>query len=261
MEISVWILLVSLTLLLFVAHMSHPTCRRFLREGFAAVDYKKPSVDLTTEPDFMTFYKFHLSACELWDAILEEVMKNECADPAVPCPAKATYINKLAATYREKNPGACFINCEKKWDAKSSLADLLEAVPENISCYRDTLEYIVSKSTEIIKQVTEAMERIPSYFTDYQATVICKTDKTGKTQCTDDKGAIYTPQAPVKGGDEQAALQLKQTNTIIGRCRVMATEIPELKDLIAQAKENVGLLKEVQKKAKDGTLLPAPAKT
>ena len=261
MEISVWILLVSLTLLLFVAHMSHPTCRRFLREGFAAVDYKKPSVDLTTEPDFMTFYKFHLSACELWDAILDEVMKNDCADPATPCPNKAGYIVKLQGEYRKTKSDACFINCSKQWDAKSSLAVLLEVVPENISCYRDTLEYIVTKSTEIIKKVTDAMEQIPSYFTDYQATVTCKTDKTGKTQCTDDKGAIYIPQASVKGGDEQAALQLKQTNTIIGRCRVMAAEIPELKDLIAQAKENVGLLKEVQKKAKDGTLLPAPAKT
>ena len=106
------------------------------------------------------------------------------------------------------------------------------------------------------------MSQIPSYFADYQATVTCKTDSAGKTQCADDKGAIYTPQQqPPKGGSEQATRQIKQTNTIIGRCRVMAAEIPDLTELITTAKKNVALLKEVQKKAKDGTLLPAPAKT
>jgi hypothetical protein len=55
--------------------------------------------------------------------------------------------------------------------------------------------------------------------------------------------------------------QLSQTNQIIGRCRVMHTEIPKLQQLFAQAKKNVDLLKEIKKKAQDGSLLPPPAKT
>jgi len=261
MEYSIGVLLLLLFLLLFVAHMSHPLSRRYLTEGFV-VDYTKASVDLNTEPDFVAFLAFHKEVCALWDAIITEVMKNDCVDPANPCPDREAYIAKLADDYNANNPPQCFLKCNKTWDANSSLEDLLEAVPENINCYRGTLTYVLNKSNEIIQQVKDAMAQIPPQgFADYQAQITCSTDKKGVTQCKDAKGAIYTPQAPSKTNISEAAKkQLDQTNKIIGRCRVMTTAIPTINKLMVAAKQNVELLKEVQKKAKNGQLLPEPAK-
>ena len=241
--------------------MSHPLSRRFLTEGFV-VDYTKASVDLTTEPDFMAFYKFHLEVCALWNTIVDEVMKNDCVDPENPCPGRDAYIAKLEKDYNDNNPPVCFLHCNKTWDAKSSLEDLLEAVPENINCYRGTLTYVLNKSNEIIQQVKDAMDRIPPQgFADYQAQITCSTDKKGVTQCKDAKGDIYTPQAPSKTNvDAAAKKQLDETNKIIGRCRVMTTAIPTINKLMVAAKQNVEILKEVQRKAKNGQLLPEPAK-
>jgi hypothetical protein len=274
MEYSIGILLLLLFLLLFVAHMSHPLSRRFLTEGFV-VDYTKPSVDLTTEPDFMAFYTFHGQVCALWNAIIEEVMKNDCVDPANPCPAKPAYIAKMKELYNTANKDSipiCFIDCDKAWDAKSSLEDLLEAVPETIKCYTGTLTFVLNKSNEIIKQVNEALSQIPPQgFTDYQTQITCSILANGTTQCKDSKGDIYMPQKQQQQQQQQqqsqasasdaAKKQLAQTNQIIGRCRIMNTEIPKLKQLLEQAKKNVELLKEVKKKAQDGSLLPPPAKT
>jgi hypothetical protein len=241
--------------------MSHPLSRRYLTEGFV-VDYTKASVDLTTEPDFMMFYQFHTDVCALWNAIIDEVMKNDCVDPDHPCPDRQTYIAKLENDYNANNPPQCFLHCDKTWDAKSSLEDLLERMPENINCYRGTLTYVVSKSNDIIKQVNDAMAQIPPQgFADYKAEILCSPTNKGPTQCKDAKGDIYVAQPPSKTNSAEAAKkQLDQTNKIIGRCRIMATAIPELNQLMALAKQNVGHLKEVQQKAKNGQLLPEPAK-
>jgi len=261
MKYSIGVLLLCLFLLLFVAHMSHPLSRRFLTEGFV-VDYTKPSVDLTTEPDFMAFYKFHLEVCALWNTIIDEVMKNDCVDPANPCPGREAYIAKLEADYNANNPPQCFLKCDKAWDAKSSLEVLSEAVPDNINCYRGTLTYVLNKSNEIIKQVNDAMAKIPPQgFADYKAEILCSPDKKGPTKCKDAKGDIYVVQAPNKANSAEAAKkQLDQTNKIIGRCRVMTTAIPTINKLMVAAKQNVEQLKIVQEKAKSGQLLPEPAK-
>ena len=241
-------------------------------EGFDAVDYTKPAVDLTTEPDFMAFYKFHLEVCALWNEVIDESMKNDCVDPSNPCPAKPDYIKNLQATYIQSKGGTnvCFIHCDKAWDAKSSLADLLEAVPMNINCYSGTLQFVVDKTTEIINQVNDAMSKIPPQtesYADYKTTINCKTDDKGTTECTDDKGNVYVQKATQQNQQSQEQqlevtdLALKQkndTNTVIGRCRTMMAEIPELKQLMKQASENVETLKVLQQKAKNGTLLPNP---
>jgi hypothetical protein len=241
--------------------MSHPLSRRFLTEGFV-VDYTKPSVDLTTEPDFMAFYKFHLEVCALWNTIIDEVMKNDCVDPANPCPGREAYIAKLEADYNANNPPQCFLKCNKVWDAKSSLEVLSEAVPDNINCYRGTLTYVLNKSNEIIKQVNDAMAKIPPQgFADYKAEILCSPDKKGPTKCKDAKGDIYIVQPPNKANSAEAAKkQLDETNKIIGRCRVMTTAIPTINKLMVAAKHNVEQLKIVQQKAKSGQLLPEPAK-
>jgi hypothetical protein len=233
-----------------------------LTEGFV-VDYTKASVDLTTEPDFMAFYKFHLEVCDLWNTIVDEVMKNDCVDPENPCPGRDAYIAKLEKDYNDNNPPVCFLHCNKTWDAKSSLEDLLEAVPENINCYRGTLTYVLNKSNEIIQQVKDAMAKIPPQgFADYQAQITCSPDGKGPTRCKDAKGDIYVVQAPSNKTNttEAAKKQLDETNKIIGRCRVMTTAIPTINKLMVAAKQNVEILKEVQKKAKNGQLLPEPAK-
>jgi len=249
--------------------MSHPLSRQFLTEGFV-VDYSKASVDLTTEPDFMAFYTFHGQVCVLWNAIVEEVMKNDCVDPANPCPEKSVYITTMKTLYNTDNPPVCFINCDKPWDAKSSLEDLLDAIPDKIDCYRGTLTYILNKSNAIMKQVNDSLSQIPPQgFADYQTQITCSKLANGSTQCKDSKGDVYTPQQQSQQSQQQsqtsvseaAKKQLSQTNQIIGRCRVMHTEIPKLKQLLEQAKKNVEILKEIKKKAQDGSLLPPPAKT
>ena len=55
----------------------------------------------------------------------------------------------------------------------------------------------------------------------------------------------------------EAKEQLDKTNKIIGRCRVMTSSIPALKQLMDQAKNNIVYLKGMQKKAESGELLPS----
>jgi hypothetical protein len=267
MDLSIWMILLILGTLLFVVHLSHPTSRRFLFEGFA--DTLKPSVDLAKEPDFMTFYNFHTQVCTLWNDIIDEVMKNDCVE--TPCPPKATYIKNLMKSYnldarKAGQPTISFINCEKQWSPTSTLAELLAGVPTNINGYKGTLQYIVNKSSAIIGQVTDAMSQIPtiSSFADYQTTIDCTTDANGNSVCLDSNGNVYTEQQPSQKQGQQKQQQkqsqpqqeqIDATNQILGRCRSMNPELPELTALLNQAKKNVDQLKCLQASAKDGSLI------
>ena len=249
MEYSIRIFLLLLFLLLFlflfVAHMSHPLRRRFLTEGFEE-DYSKPSVDLKMEPDFMAFYDFHREVCKLWDTIIDKVMENDCYEKN--CPDKQTYITELETTYNKISPDICFIHCDKSWDAGSSLDDLLEAIPENINCYRGSLTYIVNESVRIIMKLKKALEEGNiSGFADYHSL-----PEEGFAQIqsqTQTKAEIPLP--------PDAKQQLDKTNKIIGRCRVMTSSIPALKQLMTRARNNIAYLKQMQKKAENGELLPS----
>jgi hypothetical protein len=270
MNTSLWIILV-LILFLFVVYLSNPLSRRLLREGFA-VDYSKPAVDLTKEPEFMAFYKFHTEVCALWNNVIDEIMKNDCVDPESKCPPKPQYINNLKTSYNETAaPKICFSPCETLWSPTSSLKELDVAIPSNINCYKGTLQYIVEKSQEMITKVQDAIARIPSQdsFADYEATINCKTDAKGTATCTDPNGNTYISQQPkspqkdklLQSEQDQLTQQINATNKIIVKCRTMNTEIPELKAIMAQAKTNVEQLRKIKQQAQDGTLLPAPAKT
>jgi len=247
-----------LFILLFVIHISHPSTRRFLFEGFE--DYSKPSIDLTTEPDVMAFYKFHTDVCVLWNTIITEVMKNDCVDPANACPSKPVYIKNLLDKYNKDGNQDCFVRCETPWTPASSLEELEAGIPQNIKCYKGTLKYIRDKSSEILQTAQTALEAIPpvSAFADYQTTIDCK-----GTTCTDSKGAVYEqkesqkqkPPEQLSQSDEQKK-QVERTKQIVGRCKIMNTEIPELKSLMGQAISNVEKLAILKKKAQDGTLLP-----
>jgi hypothetical protein len=229
--------------------MSHPLRRRFLTEGFEE-DYSKPSVDLTTEPDFMGFYTFHTEVCKLWDAVIDKSMENDCTEQK--CPEKDIYIKNLETLYKKTSPDACFIQCNKSWDAKSSLDDLLEAIPENIKCYQGTLTYILNQSkTMIIKLKSALADANISAFADYHSLSeegFAQIQIQSQTQ-TQTKAEMPMP--------PEAKEQLDKTNKIIGRCRVMTSSIPALKQLMDQSKKNIVYLKGMQKKAESGELLPS----
>ena len=262
MNTSLWIVLAVLIILLFVTYLSHPLTRRFLREGY--IDYSKPAVDLTKEQEFMAFYTFHMDVCALWNNVIDEIMKNDCADPETKCPPKPEYITNLKKAYNEMtSPKICFSPCETPWSPTSSLKELEVAIPQNINCYKGTLQYIVEKSQEMITKVQDAMGRIPPQdsFADYQAMINCKSDEKGLATCTDSNGNTYTSQKSTKADQDQLTQQINATNRIISKCRSMNAEIPALNALMAQAKQNVDQLRQIKKQAEDGTLLPAPAKT
>lgn len=262
MNTSLWIVLGVLIIFLFVTYLSNPLTRRFLREGY--IDYSKPAVDLTKEQEFMAFYKFHTDVCALWNNVIDEIMKNDCVDPASNCPPKPQYITNLKKTYNETaSPQICFSPCETLWSPTSSLKELDVAIPQNINCYKGTLQYIIEKSQEMLTKVQDAMGRIPSQdsFADYQATINCKSDEKGLATCTDPNGTVYTSQKSTKADQDLLTQQINETNKIISKCRSINAEIPALKALMAQAKQNVDQLRQVKKQAEDGTLLPAPAKT
>ena len=282
MDYSIWILIGLLVALLFVVHLSHPTTRRFLFEGFATIDYTKPSVDLSQTPDFMAFYKFHAEVCELWNKVITEVMKNDCGQPCPAtdkskdcvdfskCPPKAQYIATLKMNYNidrktVSKPPACFIDCDIPWDANSTLTVLAKVVPADISCYRGTLEFVLDESQKIIAQVKDAFSQVPAIggFADYTTSITCSPDANGINSCQDENGTIYVEQTPKQQAVQQQVVQTmteaqKQetdTNQIIAKCKVITAEIPEMKELLAQATKNVAYLLKLQKYAKDGTLI------
>ena len=296
MDKSIWIgiSLITLLILLFVVHISNPITRTLLMEGFAVNDYTKPAIDLTTEPDFVAFLKFHQEVCVLWNSIIDESMKNDCIDPnspemvqakkdaeskvgtraatenaaapepaTSPCPSKPIYIKNLLPAFRmlTKNQNTCFIECEKMWDATSTLADLLVAIPPNINCYKGTLQFIVFKTTAILNKANEEIDKIKEGYADYDTKINCKVDAVKGTACTDPDGNIYIKQQKRDTRSPQQisdliAKQKADTNTIIGRCRNMMTEIPNLKQLMKQANDNIEALKTLKKKAESGELLP-----
>jgi hypothetical protein len=213
--------------------MSHPSNRQFLVDGFVPVDYSKPSVDLSKDPDFMAFYNFHTEVCSLWNAVIDEVMKNDCAAPDANCPAKPQYIKKLASAYdATQSSPTCFVQCDSTWSHTSTLAELDAVMPKDISCYRGTLEFIINKSTDVINQVQSALSNIPSGFENYSAQQIQdNADKLNK--------------------------QIASTNKIIGRCQMINRQLPELNNLLAQARQLVKQLQKIKQDAENGTLLPA----
>ena len=232
MKRSKWLLLLILFVLLFVIYMSHPSNRQFLLDGFVSVDYSKPSVDLSKDPDFMAFYTFHTEVCRLWNAVIDEVMKNECAAPDANCPAKPEYVKKLSSAYdTTQSSPSCLVQCESTWSQKSTLAELDAAIPKDIKCYRGTLDFIISKSTDVINQVQTALNDIPSAFVDY-------TEKEKQENA------------------DKINKQITSTNAIIGRCQTMNRQIPELTSKLAQAKQLVEQLQKIKKDAENGTLLP-----
>ena len=213
--------------------MSHPVNRQFLVDGFVPVDYSKPSVDLSKDPDFMAFYTFHKEVCRLWNVVIDEVMKNECAAPDANCPSKPEYIKNLAATYdKTQSSPVCFIQCDSTWSHKSTLDQLDTAIPTNINCYRGTLDFIITKSTDVINQVQTALSNIPSAFVDY-------TEKEKQENA------------------DKINKQIASTNAIIGRCQTMNRQIPELTSKLAQAKQLVEQLQKIKQDAESGKLLPA----
>jgi len=232
------------------------------------VDYTKPAVDLSKEKEFMAFYKFHTNVCALWNDVIDEIMKNDCVDPASKCPPKPQYITNVKNTFNETaSPKICFAPCETQWGPTSSLKELELAIPEKIDCYKGTLQYIVDKSQEMITKVEDAMARIPApdSFADYQATINCKSDANGAAICTDANGNTYIAQKPKPQELEQSeqdllAQQIASTNKVITRCRFMNSEIPALNALGARAKANVDKLHKIKQKAENGDLLPPPAK-
>jgi len=284
MDYSIWILIGLLVAFLLVVHLSHPITRRFLFEGFVAIDYTKPSVDLSQDPDFMAFYEFHTEVCELWNKVITEVMKNTCGDASLckdpkvdcgdkwmaGCPPKAQYIATLKMNYNldrkmaSKLP-ACFIECDTEWDANSTLSVLSKVVPANIKCYRGALEFILDESNKIIAQVKDAFSQIPAIggFADYTTTITCNPDANGINSCQDENGTIYVEQTPKQQEVQQQVVQnmseVQQqeaaTNQIIAKCKVINAEIPEVKELLAQAIERVAYLLKLQMYAKDGTLI------
>jgi hypothetical protein len=242
--------------------LSNPLTRRFLREGF--IDYSKPAVDLSKEKEFMAFYKFHTNVCALWNDVIDEIMKNDCVDPAANCPPKPQYITNVKNTFNETAaPKICFAPCETQFSSTSTLKELDKAIPDNVKCYRGTLQYVVDKSQEMITKVQDAMARIPPQdsFADYQATINCKPDAKGAAICTDTNGNTYIAQKSATGSEQDLlAEQIAATNKIISRCRFMNSEIPALNALMAQAQTNVDELRKIKKKAENGDLLPPPTK-
>ena len=270
MDYSIWILMGLLVTLLFVVHLSHPITRRFLFEGFVAIDYTKPSIDLSQDPDFMAFYEFHAEVCELWNKVVDEVMKNACVDPTSNCPPKPQYIATMKMNYNldrktVSKPPACFIDCDTEWDANSTLSVLSKVVPADISCYRGTLEFVLDESQKIIVQVKDAFSQIPAIggFADYTTTITCSPDANGINSCQNENGTIYVEQTPQQQEVQQlvvqniseAQRQEDATNQIIAKCQAINAEIPEVKELLAQAIERVAYLLKLQKYAKDGTLI------
>jgi len=220
-----------LALVLVVVIVSRTSTR--LLETFLA-----PPIDLATNKQFQAFLTFHGTVCDMWNEVIQKAMDSDQTTLS-----KADYIRQL------EPPNMAFIQCAATLTATTDPATLLQEIPTTMDPYRNTLTFLITKTTDMITKLEGGLHGITEQFAPFQATVTCANGTcTGPNiTCTATDGTASVTDA---SGSPQALLQ-----QVLDRIGPILEGVPDIQTLYTQAQANIAKLKEYSEQAQNGTLV------
>jgi len=201
------------------------------------INLQPSPIDLATNKQFKAFLQFHETVCDMWNEVVQKSMDSDQTTLS-----KAAYIQQMEQSIQ---PPETLIQCASTLTATTDPATLLQEIPTTIDPYKNTLTFLVSKTTAMLTKLEGDLQGNIEQFAPYEATVSC--DPTTQT-C---KGSNIT--CSISGdasGNNQPLLQ-----QVLDRIGPILEAVPDIQPLYTQAQTNIAKLKEYSGKAQDGSLV------
>ena len=201
-----------------------------------------PPIDLATNKQFQSFLQFHGTVCDMWNEVVQKSMDSDQTKLT-----KAEYIQQMEQAIQ---PPMTLIQCASTLSATTDPATLLQEIPPSIDPYRNTLSYLVSKTTDMLTKLEGALQGTIEQFATYDATVTC--DPT-KQSC---QGPNITCSLDGSGtNNSNSANTQALLAQVLERIIPILEGEPELQPLYLTTQANIAKLKDYSGKAQNGTLV------
>jgi hypothetical protein len=202
--------------------------------------WTNPPIDLATNKLFQSFLQFHGTVCDMWNEVVQKSMDSDQTTLS-----KAAYIQQMEQAIQ---PPMTLIQCASTLTATTDPATLLQEIPTTIDPYKNTLTFLISKTTSMLTKLEGALQGNVEQFAPYQATVSC--DPTTQTcQGPNITCSISGDAVDVSGNNQQLLQQ------VLDRIGPILEGESDIQPLYSQAQTNIAKLKEYSGKAQDGSLV------
>ena len=202
--------------------------------------WTNPPIDLATNKLFQSFLQFHGTVCDMWNEVVQKSMDSDQTTLT-----KAAYIQQMEQAIQ---PPMTLIQCASTLSATTDPATLLQEIPTTIDPYKNTLTFLVSKTTGMLTKLEGALQGTIEQFAPYQATVSC--DPTTQTCQGSNITCSISGDAVDASGNNQQLLQ-----QVLDRIGPILEGVSDIQPLYSQAQTNIAKLKEYSGKAQDGSLV------
>ena len=202
--------------------------------------WTNPPIDLATNKLFQSFLQFHGTVCDMWNEVVQKSMDSDQTTLT-----KAAYIQQMEQAIQ---PPMTLIQCASTLSATTDPATLLQEIPTTIDPYKNTLTFLVSKTTSMLTKLEGALQGTIEQFAPYQATVSC--DPTSQTCQGSNITCSISGDAVDASGNNQQLLQ-----QVLDRIGPILEGVSDIQPLYSQAQTNIAKLKEYSGKAQDGSLV------
>ena len=142
------------------------------------------------------------------------------------------------------------IQCASTLTATTDPATLLQEIPTTIDPYKNTLTFLVSKTTGMLAKLEGALQGTIEQFAPYQATVSC--DPSTQTCQGSNITCSISGDAVDASGNANNQQLLQQ---VLDRIGPILEGVSDIQPLYSQAHANIAKLKEYSGKAQDGSLV------
>ena len=230
-----FLLVALLAAVLFVVYASR-LGRRWIEQ------WANPPIDLATNKLFQSFLQFHGTVCDMWNEVVQKSMDSDQTTLS-----KAAYIQQMEQAIQ---PPMTLIQCASTLSATTDPATLLQEIPTTIDPYKNTLTFLVSKTTSMLTKLEGALQGTIEQFAPYQATVSC--DPTTQTCQGSNITCSISGDAVDASGNANNQQLLQQ---VLDRIGPILEGVSDIQPLYSQAQANIAKLKEYSGKAQDGSLV------
>jgi len=149
------------------------------------------------------------------------------------------------------------IQCASTLTDTTDPATLLQEIPTTIDPYKNTLTFLINKTTSMLTKLEGALQGNIEQFAPYQATVSCdpttQSCQGSNITCSisnDASGNANNTNSASGNANNQVLLQ-----QILDRIGPILEGVSDIQPLYAQAQTNIAKLKEYSGKAQDGSLV------
>ena len=201
-----------------------------------------PPIDLATNKIFQKFLQFHGTVCDMWNEVVQKSMDSDQTTLS-----KAAYIQQMEQAIQ---PPTTLIQCASTLSATTDPAVLLQEIPTSIDPYKNTLTFLIDKTTGMLAKLEGALQGNIEQFAPYQATVTC--DPTSQSCQGQNITCSLSGDAVDASGNANNQVMLQQ---VLQRIVPLLETEPEIQPLYSQAQANITKLKEYSGKAQNGTLV------